>query len=136
MKLKIGDCNFCDRKNTPIAAGWTTRDKKCCTYCLAKKTAKRLSEKRALKAAQQPQREIAKVCYECGVSGVILDVSHVLSKGAHPELSQNPLNLVEHCRPCHMRWENPKDLTTRMAMNTYIKKRAWIMQHRKPADYE
>jgi hypothetical protein len=35
-----------------------------------------------------------------------------------------------------MRWENPKDLATRMAMNTYKKKKAWIVQHRKPADYE
>lgn len=44
-------------------------------------------------------RETAKLCAACGRSGV--DLAHMHSRGARPELKDDPENWIPLCRECH-----------------------------------
>lgn len=73
-------------------------------------------------------------CLECGVflagdaDGLPLKInlSHVLSKGAHPELRFDPQNIVLHCPRCHRNWETSGKMTT---MKTYALKLSYMQEH-------
>lgn len=52
--------------------------------------------------------------------------SHVLSKGAHPELRFDPMNIVLHCPRCHRNWETSGKMTT---MKTYALKLSYMEQN-------
>lgn len=73
------------------------------------------------------------VCEECGRPLNIYSamyVSHILSRGAHPEMSHDPRNVNILCFRCHERWENG----SRKTMRIYEKNCEIIEQLRK--DYE
>ena len=49
------------------------------------------------------------VCEECGRPiryPSAINVSHILSRGAHPELSFDPRDVNMLCWECHQKWEN------------------------------
>ncbi len=113
-------CDFCQEPDTFIGSGWTTRNKKKCIKCMIKdgKKTKPLPkftdrQKSRLALDDQVNKSIwesrPRICIECGeVLGpkpVKVYFSHLLSKGAHPELRHDPSNIVLHCRDCHNKWE-------------------------------
>ena len=53
--------------------------------------------------------ERPRICEECQsplkTPPVKSYFSHLLSKGAHPELRHDKRNIVLHCRECHNKWE-------------------------------
>lgn len=74
-------------------------------------------------------------CLECGIFlpedsdnlPYKIYFSHVLSKGAHPELRFDPMNIVLHCPRCHSFWETSGKMET---MRTYALKFSYMQQHR------
>ena len=74
-------------------------------------------------------------CIECGKflpedeDGLPVKVyfSHVLSKGAHPELRFDAMNIVLHCPDCHRFWETSGKMRE---MKTYALKFSYMKQHR------
>ncbi len=52
--------------------------------------------------------------------------SHILSKGAHPELRFDPENIVLHCPDCHRFWETSGKMKT---MRTYALKFSYMQKH-------
>lgn len=50
-------------------------------------------------------------------------VSHILSRGAHPETAYDLRNFNILCKECHDKWENP---LTREGMNIYNRNKAII----------
>ncbi len=54
-------------------------------------------------------RRMPHICEECGKpigEGWAGNVSHILSRGAHPEMAHDPRNVNILCLDCHARWEN------------------------------
>lgn len=77
-------------------------------------------------------------CIECGKflpedeSGVPYKVyfSHVLSKGAHPELRFDPNNIVLHCQEDHRLWETSgkmKAMKTFALHSAYMQKNGFVL---------
>lgn len=71
-------------------------------------------------------------CFECGRWLAVSPppkgyFSHVLSKGAHPELRHDPENVVLHCPKCHRTWETAGN--ERREMRTYVLKIAYMKSH-------
>jgi hypothetical protein len=55
--------------------------------------------------------------------------SHLLSKGAHPELRFDPLNIVLHCPACHRNWETSgkmKDMRTYALHSAYMVSKGFV----------
>ena len=52
--------------------------------------------------------------------------SHVLGKGAHPELRHDPENIVLHCIQCHRKWETAGK--EKREMETYKLKLAYMIE--------
>jgi 5-methylcytosine-specific restriction endonuclease McrA len=70
------------------------------------------------------------VCEECG-RGILypsaINVSHILTRGAHPECAHDPRNVNILCLDCHARWENGD----RRGMRIYERNQATIELLRK-----
>ena len=130
--IHIGNCDKCPREGVRIVFGWTTRDGRHCQWCNQARLARKKKDGQKRVSASYTK---GTPCFECGSTGKKLERSHLVIKGAHKDLEHNPENIVPHCRDCHMKWENCPDLETRMSMQTYKKKRDFIIKHRKPADY-
>lgn len=52
--------------------------------------------------------------------------SHLLGKGAHPELRFDPLNIVLHCSACHRDWETSGKMRE---MRTYALHSAYMIEN-------
>ena len=152
LNQHIGDCDHCDAKEVPIVRGWTTRADKYCISCEEKR--KRAKAKSSGKSGfmSAPETESHKdkraalaeiktylietkgcICEECGAPKTrsTIDLSHLLSQGAHPELSEEIENCVLHCKgldKCHAKWENGT-LEWKRASVTYSKHKAYIQKH-------
>jgi hypothetical protein len=146
MTVHIGDCDHCPRKQVRITYGWTTRADKHCDECdIARKRAKAKypvfketdahKEKRAALAEIKTYLIETKgcICEECGAlkTRFTIDLSHLLSQGSHPELSEEIENCVLHCGgldKCHAKWENgPKEW--KLSSVTFSKHRSYIQKH-------
>lgn len=60
------------------------------------------------------------ICEECGKPirhATAINVSHILSRGAHPAMAHDPRNTNILCADCHAKWENGD----REAMKIYAK---------------
>jgi 5-methylcytosine-specific restriction endonuclease McrA len=70
------------------------------------------------------------VCDNCGKNLPATPIksffSHLLTKGAHPELRFDPENIVLSCVPCHNLWEFGKNRET---MATYQKHIAYMIKN-------
>lgn len=147
---RIAICNGCGEEKL-IVYGWSTREGKLCQTCeWAKQKEKKLSKTRVfpqktkpfapkitgrLKEKRKTDAEVnAKiwasrphVCFESGEplgnKPEAFMFSHVLSKGAHPELRHDPNNIVLHSFESHQKWEFGKN---RESMETFKKKREYI----------
>lgn len=54
-------------------------------------------------------RHLPHTCENCGKpieKAWAGNVSHILSRGAHPEMAHDPRNVNILCMACHARWEN------------------------------
>jgi len=122
----IGDCDFCPKKAVVIASGWTTRNRKACISCNKKQKDKKAAERMKSKPRRTPYGS-GESCIECGESKRRLEHSHILSVGAHPELKDDPENIVPHCRRCHNAWEFEAGF--RVNSNTYQIKKEYILSH-------
>ena len=74
------------------------------------------------------------VCEECGREITFpspVNVSHILSRGAHPDKSHDPRNVNILCFDCHARWENGD----RKNMKIYPKNEKTIETLRQEYDY-
>src|SRR5574343_114423 len=120
--IHIGDCDMCPREGVRIVFGWTTRDQKHCQRCNQARLARKKKEGQKRVSAAYPK---GTACFECGSTGKKLDRSHILSRGAHPELADDPENIVPHCRDCHQTWE----FGDRKNMKTFALKRAYMEKH-------
>jgi hypothetical protein len=149
-----GHCDSCNKDGVLIVRGWTTRNKKECIDCARKSEwNKILSKPKMEKKPRKPVKVITEkqkqkfkddaavnrriwglrphVCEECGspLPKVPKKVyfSHLLSKGAHPELRFDDNNIVLHCEDCHQKWEFAADF--RPTSVTYSKHLAYIQKH-------
>jgi hypothetical protein len=73
------------------------------------------------------------ICEECGAlkTRFTIELSHLLSQGARPELSEETENCVLHCGgldKCHAKWENGT-LESKRASVTFSKHKAYIQKH-------
>ena len=122
-KSRVKKCSSCgDEKR--IVKGWSTRFPKC-QHCVwtedppRSKAKKKVSSK--LKSDREKDWEVGRkiwaerphYCVETGeYLGTVLRkvyLSHLLSKGAHPELRHDPRNIVLHSASAHQRWEFGKN---------------------------
>ena len=151
MNVHIGDCDHCPRKQVRIFYGWThLTPNKHCQWCDAdrKKADAKLKGKSGFMVAPETDAHKEKraalaeiksylmitgghVCEECGDTKGPLDLSHLLSQGSHPELSEEIENCVLHCGgldKCHAKWENGT-LESKRASVTFSKHRSYIQKH-------
>lgn len=140
---RISVCDGCGNESK-IVKGWSTRASKLCMTCKLKED---IGKKKKPVAAVTP-RHITKlnmddiinkeiweerphVCEECGDNLPKIPVksyfSHLLSKGAHPELRHDKDNIVLHCKPCHNKWEFAHNF--RQSSATYRKHLAYMQRH-------
>ena len=111
----IGDCNRCGKKSVQIAGGWSTRADKRCVSC--ERARKKAKEGENLKRRMQKpwKQECKRIwatrphrCIECEAHLLAphsIHFSHVRTRGSHPELEDDPDNIVLHCARCHDKWE-------------------------------
>jgi len=108
MSDRIAECNGCG-KTVKIVYGWSTRNRKFGLCCMPRKEKKRIN---AVSTRQKLKWELDNdlnekiwsdrphVCFECGIllrgPAKKLYFSHILSKGAHPELRFDPENIVRN----------------------------------------
>lgn len=55
--------------------------------------------------------------------------SHLLSKGAHPDLRHDPMNIVLHCPPCHRAWETSgkmREMRTYALHSSYMVSKGFV----------
>lgn len=57
-----------------------------------------------------------KTCYWCGANecNIAIDGHHVYRRGSHPNLAEEPRNIMLLCRTCHMRTENDNEFYERL----------------------
>lgn len=67
-------------------------------------------------------------CQGCGVSGVNLDCSHILSVKHRKDLELDKLNINLFCRICHIGWES-NDIITMLRLNSFEKDLQYIKIH-------
>lgn len=121
--VKIGDCDMCPAEGVYIAYGWSTANRKHCITCNNKRKSAQRGTKEINKKTERQGEKQAKdwaiwtqiwkerphYCYETGVylgtTPRTIYFSHILSKGAHPELRHNPKNIVLHSPGAHHQWE-------------------------------
>jgi len=141
---RIAICDGCG-KEEKIVKGWTTRAAKFCMNCKLKQdrdkkkpfVSKKVTERQLSKYRMDDliNREIwherKRECVECGSPLISPPVksyfSHLLSKGAHPELRFDKENIVLHCRGCHNKWEFAAGF--REKSNTLEKHRGYLSRH-------
>ena len=119
----IGDCHKCGRTGVLIAYGWPTRNGRHCVSC--NRDRKQALERKKTGTRVPAEYPKGTPCFECGSTSRKLDRSHILSRGAHPELADDPDNIVPHCRECHNKWE----FGDRRSMITFALKRAYMEKH-------
>ena len=139
---RIGTCDSCGKDKARIVAGWSTRASKRCARCEVSRRMAAAGKQPAMKKTarlgmlRQMDDEMntaiwatrPHVCVECGKR--LLNpppkhyFSHVLSKGAHPELRHDPENVVLHCIVCHRDWETSGK---RRRMTTYTMKISYMV---------
>ena len=135
-------CDFCQEVDTFIGSGWTTRNKKKCIKCMIKdgkktKPLPKFTEKQKSRLASDDQvnksiwESRPHLCVECnkdlGKKPFKMFFSHLLSKGAHPELRHDPSNIVLHCKACHNKWEFASGF--RKNSKTYLSNLSYIEKH-------
>ena len=57
---------------------------------------------------------------------IAVDISHVLTKGAHPALKFDPDNLLAACRPCHTEYEGGSERHRNILRDNYPERWARI----------
>jgi len=152
LNQHIGDCDHCDRTGVRITYRWTSFADKHCQWCDAdrKKSAAKSRGKSGFMSAPETESHKDKraalaeiktylietkgcICEECGAPKTrsTIDLSHLLSQGAHPELSETIENCVLHCKgldKCHAKWENGP-LKWKQESVTFSKHKAYIQRH-------
>jgi 5-methylcytosine-specific restriction endonuclease McrA len=78
-------------------------------------------------------------CQGCGISGVKLDCSHILSVARRKDLELDKSNINLFCRDCHNHWESNNEERQKKLL-TYDKDMAYIKSKEKiykpPFDHE
>jgi len=153
MVVHVGDCDICGAIEVRITYGWThLTPNKHCQKCdeARKKSAAKSRGKSGFMVAPETESHKDKravlteiktylietkgcICEECGAlkTRSTIDLSHLLSQGAHPELSETIENCVLHCKgldKCHAKWENGT-LEWKRASVTFSKHRTYIQKH-------
>lgn len=139
--MRIAICSRCGEERR-IVFGWSTRNRKLCTKCNNQRKPKKKSiSKSVSKPLREKKAEDEKVngyiwnsrkhqCIECLAPLPSPPkkhyFSHLLSKGAHPELRFSPKNIVLHCFVCHQKWEFGG---SRKEMRTYWENAGFIQDH-------
>lgn len=140
---RIGHCDSCGSDDVNIGAGWTTRNNKKCVKCMIAESrakarpVKKITDRQKVKFKDDSDLNAEiwatrpHVCEECQTplpkKPVKTFFSHLLSKGAHPELRHDPDNIVLHCRGCHNKWEFAAGF--RKTSVTYNKHLSYIESH-------
>lgn len=102
---------------------------------IKKQTPKQRARKYELSLIKQRIREQAYednkyYCWGCGISGVKLDCSHILSVGRRPDLELEEPNMNLFCRDCHDHWESNNEERQKKLL-TYEKDIAYVEANRK-----
>lgn len=154
VKFHTGDCSKCWRSEVRITYRWK-RSNQLCVFCdrervlerrryeaalrpvkakkpISKKPSESLKEKRERdwEVGRKIWSSRAHVCVECGlpIQGALKKIylSHLLSKGAHPELRFDPENIVLHHAHCHNKWEFSPNRAETVTYKTHA---AYIQSH-------
>ena len=152
MVAHTGDCDICPARGVRITYGWTHFKGKHCQKCDVerKKSAAKSKGKSGFMVATETDQHKEKraalaeiktflietkgcYCEECGAlkTRFTIDLSHLLSQGSHPELSETIENCVLHCSgldKCHSKWENGP-LKWKQESVTFSKHKAYIQRH-------
>jgi hypothetical protein len=130
--IHTGDCDICKAKILNRAKKWKHMNgplqMKMFRVLYPEKD--KSKEKRAALAEMKAflLQTKGRVCEECRDTKRPLDLSHLLSQGAHPDLALELENVVLHCRACHVKWENGT-LEWKRASVTFSKHWTYIQKH-------